>query len=99
MKKVLILTASTGEGHNQAANSIGETLSANNFKCIKYEFLKSRCNFLNKLIVKGYEILASKFPKLYGFFYKLTDRNYINKSNTFIFFFCFNLDFIRAVNG
>ena len=33
----------------------------------------------------GYEIFASKFPKLYGFFYKLTDRNYINKSNTFIF--------------
>lgn len=78
MKKVLILTASTGEGHNQAANSIGETLSANNFKCIKYEFLKSRCNFLNKLIVKGYEILASKFPTFYGKFYSFTDSSKTN---------------------
>lgn len=78
MKKVLILTASTGEGHNQAANSIAETLSFNNFKCIKYEFLRSRSNFLNKLIVKGYEILAFKFPKFYGFFYKFTDSSKTN---------------------
>lgn len=73
MKKVLILTASTGEGHNQAANSIIETLSTNNYKCKKFEFLQSRSNLLNQIVVKGYEILALKFPSFYGKFYNFTD--------------------------
>ncbi len=84
MKKVLILTTSTGQGHNQAADSIIEAFNNTDFECIKHDFLVEN-KILNKIIVLGYQIFASKFPKLYGFFYKLTDRNYINKSNTFIF--------------
>ena len=84
MKKVLILTTSTGQGHNQAADSIIEAFNNTDFECIKHDFLVEN-KILNKIIVLGYQIFASKFPKLYGFFYKLTARNYINKSNTFIF--------------
>lgn len=84
MKKVLILTTSTGQGHNQAADSIIEAFDNTDFECIKHDFLVEN-KILNKIIVMGYEIFASKFPKLYGFFYKLTDKNYINTSNTFLF--------------
>lgn len=77
MKKVLILTTSTGEGHNQAANSLVEALESQNFTCIKLDFLDGNNKFLNELIVQGYEISASKFPKIYGWAYKLTDHKFI----------------------
>lgn len=85
MKKVLILTTSTGEGHNQAANSLFETFQEENFECIKHDFLGSNSKFLNKAIVKGYEITASKFPAIYGFFYSATDNNFLNKLLRVIF--------------
>ena len=86
MKKVLILTTSTGQGHNQAANSLIQTLTAARFECVKRDFLANTDKLFNKIIVMGYEIFASLFPKTYGFFYKLTDNNFSNKV-TFSFFF------------
>lgn len=79
MKKVLILTTSTGQGHNQAANSLAETFINNKYEVIKYDFLYNNSKFLNKVIVSGYEISATKFPRLYGLlFYYLTDFKYMN---------------------
>lgn len=85
MKKVLILTTSTGQGHNQAADSLIEAFEAENFKCIKHDFLEGNNKFLNDLIVQGYEISASKFPKIYGWSYKLTDHKFIYKFLPLVF--------------
>lgn len=85
MKKVLILTTSTGEGHNQAANSLLDTFSQENFECIRHDFLGSNSKLLNSAIVKGYEISASKFPKIYGSFYYATDSIFLNKILRLIF--------------
>lgn len=68
MKKVLILTTSTGQGHNQAASSVEESFKACGYETIKYDFLAKNSTLLNDIIVLGYEFLAAKFPKLYGFF-------------------------------
>lgn len=87
MKKVLILTASTGEGHNQAANSISENFESRGYEVIKNDFLKSSSKMLDSIFVKGYEILASIFPKIYGISYKLTDRPLNNKIMSLIFLF------------
>ncbi|MCR4943541.1 MAG: UDP-N-acetylglucosamine--LPS N-acetylglucosamine transferase, partial [Clostridium sp.] len=84
MKKVLILTTSTGQGHNQAADSIIEAFNNTDFECIKHDFLIDN-KIYNEVIVMGYEVFASKFPKLYGFFYNLTDKRYVNKSSTLVF--------------
>ncbi|MGL5351710.1 MAG: MGDG synthase family glycosyltransferase [Clostridium sp.] len=87
MKKILILTASTGEGHNQAANSISETFSFRGYEVIKKDFLKSSSKFLDELLVRGYEVLASLFPKVYGISYKITDGPLNNKLLSLLFFF------------
>lgn len=79
MKKVLILTTSTGQGHNQAANSLIDTFTNNGYSCVRTDFLASNSRLLNKVIVKGYEIFASFLPHTYGFFYKLTDNIIIQK--------------------
>lgn len=87
MKKILILTTSTGEGHNQAAKSISSTFEKSGYEVITHDFLKNNSKLLTKLFVKGYEISASFFPKTYGFAYKLTDAPYTNKLLSLVFSF------------
>ncbi|ABR32588.1 MGDG synthase family glycosyltransferase [Clostridium beijerinckii] len=86
MKKVLILTTSTGQGHNQAAASVEESFNNSGYEITKLDFLAKNSKLLNDIIVIGYEFSASKFPKTYGFFYKLTDTNLTNKLLKLIFF-------------
>ena len=38
MKKILILTTSTGEGHNQAAKSISTTFEKSGYEIITHDF-------------------------------------------------------------
>ena len=87
MKKVLILTISTGQGHNQAAASVAESFENRGYKIIKHDFLKNDSVLLNNIIVKGYEFMASKLPTIYGSFYKLTDSKIINTLLNFPFYF------------
>ncbi len=90
MKKVLILTTSTGQGHNQAANSLKHTFAKNGYEVIIYDFLDKNSKFLTKCIVGGYELLVSKTPKVYGGIYKITNFSNINSS--------LKLAFLRTVN-
>lgn len=78
MKKVLILTISTGQGHNQAATSVGESFEKSGYQIIRHDFLAKNSKFLNDIIVIGYELMASKFPNFYGWFYDLTNRPIVN---------------------
>ncbi len=78
MKTVLILTASTGEGHNQAADSLKKKYEKIGYEAVKYDFLKNTTMVMNSFIVDGYEVLAKYYPKLYGNIYKLSDKKSIN---------------------
>ena len=97
MKKVLILTTSTGQGHNQAANSLIEAFNESGYTCVKRDFLEKTNKLLNKIIVLGYEILASKIPNIYGWFYKLTDSKAINKLD-YIFFLKTTRKMLKIIN-
>ncbi|MEG1003613.1 MGDG synthase family glycosyltransferase [Clostridium sp.] len=85
MKKVLIITTSTGQGHNQAANSLINVFEKDGYSCIKYDFLDNSSKFLTDAIVGGYEVSAMKFPGIYGFFYRLTNVRCINALSMTIF--------------
>lgn len=78
MKTVLILTASTGQGHNAAADSLAEAFSSKGYNVVKYEFIKESNRVLNRVVVTGYELLALKMPRFYGNLYKLSDVKKIN---------------------
>ncbi|EEH99251.1 glycosyltransferase [Clostridium tertium] len=87
MKKILILTTSTGEGHNQAASSISSSFENSGYEVIRHDFLKNNSKILTKLFISGYEISASFFPKTYGLAYKLTDTSFTNKLLSLVFCF------------
>ncbi|MFI3210866.1 MAG: glycosyltransferase [Peptostreptococcaceae bacterium] len=80
-KKILIMSASTGGGHNKAANAIKETIESinENIECEIIDSLKFVNNAMDKVISSGYEKSAIYTPKAYGRVYKLSDINLTNE--------------------
>lgn len=78
MRKILILTTATGEGHNQAAKSLKEILKNKYDQVEIFDFLE-KTKPVNDFIVGGYEFSAKAFPYIYGLCYKISDFKIINR--------------------
>lgn len=68
MKKVLLMTLSTGGGHNYAAVSLEDKLKELGFETAKVDPFKEQDKVLDVLISDGYRRIAKKTPHLYGRF-------------------------------
>ena len=84
-KKVLIMSASTGWGHNRAARAIKEELTNKSIDgitidCEIIDSLKIVNGTMDKLISRGYEKSAKYTPKAWGGVYKLTESNLISRN-------------------
>lgn len=84
MKKVLILSTSTGYGHNQAANSLMELIRNDDTEILVHDFLKEN-RFFDRSIVNGYDLCASSLGTLYGLLYKISNIKFINNLVSFLF--------------
>lgn len=93
MAKVLILSASTGHGHNQAAKSLKNELESAGYVVGIAEPLKEEGRVMELLVDDGYNMLASKLPKMYGTIYKITGHRFVNKGVVTFF----NLTLSRTV--
>lgn len=84
-KKVLIMSASTGGGHNRAAKAIKEELTNKSINgvtidCEIIDSLKIVNGTMDKLISRGYEKSAKYTPKAWGGVYKLTGSNLASRN-------------------
>lgn len=84
-KKVLIMSASTGGGHNRAARAIKEELSnkiidGSPIECEIIDSLKLVNSTMDKIISRGYEKSAIYTPKAYGSVYRLSETNLASKN-------------------
>lgn len=84
-KKVLIMSASTGGGHNRAARAIQEELTNKSIDgitidCEIIDSLKIVNGTMDKLISRGYEKSAKYTPKAWGGVYKLTETSLVSKN-------------------
>lgn len=85
VKKVLIMSASTGGGHNRAAKAIKEELTNREISGVKIECeiidsLKLVNNTMDKIISQGYEKSALYTPKAYGNIYRMSESSFISKN-------------------
>lgn len=71
MRKVLLLSASTGGGHNSAAKAIKDSLEEMNIEVSIVDALKFASPVLDRLVSGGYERSAKYIPKTYGALYRI----------------------------
>jgi processive 1,2-diacylglycerol beta-glucosyltransferase len=76
MKKILILTAGFGEGHNAAARNLREALElvSDDVQVEVLDLFESSYGSLNTLVKKSYLSLVRYAPKVWGGLYSLLDR-------------------------
>lgn len=79
MSKVLILTASTGAGHNQAAKSLQLKYERAGHQVRVMDILKETNRAYDKVIGDGYEFVAANMPELYKKMYEVADMKAFNK--------------------
>lgn len=84
-KKVLIMSASTGGGHNRAARAIKEELTNKaidgiTIDCEIIDSLKIVNNTIDRVISSGYEKSAKYTPKAWGGVYKLAESNLVSRN-------------------
>lgn len=75
----LIFTASTGGGHNQAAQSLKQQMEADGYHVHVMDVFRENSKFLEVLIEDGYNIISNYVPHLYGSIYKITGNDFSNK--------------------
>lgn len=85
VKKILIMSASTGGGHNRAARAIKEELERKTIdgmpvECEIIDSLKLVNNTMDKIISRGYEKSAIYTPKAYGRVYRMSEANLLSKN-------------------
>ena len=76
MKKVLILTAGYGEGHNSAARGIRDGLArtAPDAAVEMHDLFIETYGLLNEAVRKGYLALINRWPKSWGYVYRWLDQ-------------------------
>jgi processive 1,2-diacylglycerol beta-glucosyltransferase len=77
MKKVLIFTLPTGNGHNQVAKSISKMLSNSETQVKIVNPLDESNIFIKAVIQSGYIFTASRVPFLYSKLYKYSNKKTI----------------------
>lgn len=81
--KVLILTASTGGGHNSAAKSLSELLEKEGIQTHIYDITAKKDGIHSKPSTP-YETIIKNFPKLFGIAYFITNNPIIKLLKWFI---------------
>lgn len=79
MSKVLILTASTGAGHNQAAKSLQVKYEQAGHQVQVVDILKETHRAYDKFIGEGYEFVAANMPEVYKAMYEVADVRGFNR--------------------
>ncbi|MBN2897814.1 MAG: UDP-N-acetylglucosamine--LPS N-acetylglucosamine transferase [Clostridia bacterium] len=79
MSRVLILTASTGAGHNQAAQSLRLKYEHAGHQVRVMDIFKETYLAYDKVIGDGYEFVAAKLPEVYKAMYDVADMKSFNK--------------------
>lgn len=73
MKKVLILTASFGGGHNKAANNLKNKLIEEKYDVVVVDILKEFSEKVDTVVIESYLKIINKTPDLYGILYKTSN--------------------------
>lgn len=75
MKKILIFSASIGNGHNQAARAMQESLAENGYTSMIIDTLEYISPTFHKILLESYMNLLRLSPKMWGRIYHNTEKS------------------------
>lgn len=75
MTKIIILTASTGGGHNQAADTLASYYRTSGFEVKIIDFLQVKGRTIERLFVDSYALMYNSLPKMYSKLYSFTNNS------------------------
>lgn len=79
MKKVLIFTASTGGGHNEAAFCLENEFIKHGYLVQRVDAFLEVNKAFDTILINSHKVLVSKFPKLYGNLYDMSNSEKSSK--------------------
>lgn len=79
MAKIIILTASTGGGHDKAAQNLHQNLTAEGHQVHITQFMKEINQSLDYVVVTSYKHMSLRSPRTFGRLYKLSNKGLFNK--------------------
>ncbi len=83
--RVLILTVTAGQGHNQVAKSLCEYLRAEGIEALSVDALEYINPVLKESVSQGYLMSTKRLPKVYGKVYRMAEkRDLEGKDSRFI---------------
>ncbi len=78
MQHIMIVTASTGGGHNSAAHYLKQSFEERGIFALTIDMFKATSKASNYVMQEGYNTLAEKAPKLYGTLYRWTNQKQLS---------------------
>ena len=85
MARILILTASTGGGHDKAAENLRILLEKNGITVQVSSFMKEINRSLDYLVVNSYKQMSLRSPRTFGHLYYISNRKLVNNRVTSVF--------------
>ncbi|WP_126424745.1 MGDG synthase family glycosyltransferase [Brevibacillus marinus] len=84
MKKILIFSASIGNGHNQAAKAMQESLAGKGYSSMIIDTLEYISPTFHKILLESYTNLLKLSPKTWGKIYHNSERTRFFDMNVFM---------------
>lgn len=84
MKKILIFSASIGNGHNQAARAMQESLAEKGYTSMIIDTLEYISPTFHKILLESYTNLLKISPKMWGRIYHNTERTRLIDMNVMV---------------
>ena len=86
--KILILTCSTGGGHDSAAIALKDYFENHNVECDVADFLSFGNGIVNDIICNGHVFIYRHAPRLFNLGYKISELDTKLRDHTFIYKSC-----------
>lgn len=95
--KVLIFTASIGNGHNMAAKSLEQELKRRRHRVHKVDLCAINSRVTRTLLLQGYDMISSKVPLIYKGIYSTGKNPIVGKFNNGIINKIYSQEYLKEV--
>jgi len=97
-ERILLVTGSTGGGHNQVANTLSDELKSRGYEVEICDLLVDFNKMVKFCCIDSYNFLYKHIPRIYGMIYWCTNRKLFSKISAMVFYMLIGREFSHYIN-